>query len=125
MEEKSGKRLIITISGKRRYIHIWKSVIKALDYPYYICLRIAKDKKSMAILPCKEDSELSVKVPDEFLFTTYKASLRICSKSFCDRLIYDNKWDYDTSYNIEGKLRDDKRAVVFYLDDAKPIPKEL
>lgn len=117
-EDKSGRRLMISIHSKYQVIQISKEVIRKLGSPHYICPKVNKSRTSVAIMPCKEKDVMSFAVPENLL-TDNSVGFRLCSKQFVELLIYKNNLDIDITYQIDGTYLAKNNAVIFNMEDAK------
>ena len=75
----------ITLMGADKYgIRISRYVLKALGWPTYICFLKSEDKKSIALVSCKKEQPLSMKVPED-ISTNAERKVRVygCSQRCC------------------------------------------
>ncbi len=111
---KNAKIQITLMGGDRSGIRISRNVIKTLGWPTYVCFLKGEDKMSIAVVPCKQEQPLSMKVPDDFL-TNSRRKMRIYCKKFVDDIMAANGLDPEKSYLVEGEYRDVLNAAVFPL----------
>ena len=70
----------ITLMGADKYgIRISRYVLKALGWPTYICFLKSEDKKSIALVSCKKEQPLSMKVPED-ISTNAERKMRVYCK---------------------------------------------
>lgn len=89
-------------------------VLKALGWPTYICFLKSEDKKSIALVSCKKEQPLSMKVPED-ISTNAERKMRVYCKPFRDELIAANDLDPEKPFLVEGEYKDALNAVVFPL----------
>ena len=105
----------ITLMGADKYgIRISRYVLKALGWPTYICFLKSEDKKSIALVSCKKEHPLSMKVPED-ISTNAERKMRVYCKPFRDELIAANDLDPEKPFLVEGEYKDALNAVVFPL----------
>jgi len=105
----------ITLMGADKYgIRISRYVLKALGWPTYICFLKSEDKKSIALVSCKKEQPLSIKVPED-ISTNAERKMRVYCKPFRDELIAANDLDPEKPFLVEGEYKDALNAVVFPL----------
>lgn len=111
---KIAKPHITLMCGETYGIRISRFVIKALGWPTYICFLKGEDKQSIAVVPCKQEQPLSMKVPDDFS-TNSDRKMRVYCKPFLEEILAANDLNPQKSYLIEGEYMDSINAVVFPL----------
>ncbi len=104
--------LRITIKGPRNRIYIGKDVIRALEFPPFICVKVNEDMSSLAIQPGEEKEYMSFKVPER-LFESNKVEFTVHSKSFVHTLLAANGLDGQMNYPLMGVYSEPGNAVVF------------
>lgn len=111
------KKPIMTIShiGRSRYIMLNRYAIITLGVPKYVCMLMGSNKQSLAFVPCEEKHVMSFKVPENFA-DSHKASFRICSKGFVDRLVEVNHLDNEMTHNFEGTYDRKNNLIIFPIN---------
>ena len=97
-------------------IHIFKSVIKALNNPKYIRLLIHETGNSLLLESYDKKSLTSFKTPDRL--NDDKSNMRIYSKKLCDILTELMGWNKNQTYRIPGIVLKNKGNVIFDLTKA-------
>lgn len=115
-EKKPDKKMLISISGKRKTITVSRNVLQALGNPPYICLKINKVMDSFIIEPGIQKEYMSFKVPEN-LGITKGVAMRMISRPFITAIMEMNGLDLSQTYHVEGEYLEKKNAVVFYMAD--------
>jgi hypothetical protein len=116
--QQENLKLTITLQGKEGAIGIRKNVIKVLDAPRFVALRISYKNNSLLLIPCEQQDVMSYEIPHNFLKGRH-VNFRIHSLSFVKELLEYNELDSDTTYILEGAYASQMNAVVFPLETAK------
>ena len=111
-------KLTITLQGKEGAIGIRKNVVKILDAPRFVALRISYKNNSLLLLPCEQQDVMSYEIPHNFLEGRH-VNFRIHSLSFVKELLESNRLESNTTYILEGEYAPQMNAVVFSLETAK------
>ncbi|MCD7957086.1 MAG: hypothetical protein LUG93_15325 [Lachnospiraceae bacterium] len=120
---KHAVRVEISISGKRKEIHIGKDVVRLLGAPTYLCLKVNKAMDSIAVMPCPGKEYMSFKVPEGILLGKH-VSMRVVSSSFVERILAVNGYRDNRTYQITGTYFEKNNAVVFNLADMRLFGEE-
>lgn len=113
--------LAISISGKNHTIRVFKDVIKMLNCPKYICLKI-KNNDAIAILPSDIKEPMSFRVPQD-LFSNENEQFVITSKSFVSGILLNNNLNYGSTYRLLGYYSKKENALIFNMNNI--LPKNL
>lgn len=111
-------KLTITLQGKEGAIGIRKNVVKVLDAPRFVALRISYKNNSLLLLPCEQQDVMSYEIPHNFLKGRH-VNFRIHSLSFVKELLENNSLESNTTYILEGAYSPQMNAVIFSLETAK------
>ena len=123
MTDNKQSELSISIQARINTIRVHKNVIRALNNPEYICLRVNEDMSSIAILPCKSSDLMSFRVP-EGLLEKQRAEMRIFSKSFIQTVLSRNGLETEATYSLYGKYLEGSNAIIFSFSDDDIIKRE-
>lgn len=115
---KRSVRIEISISGKRKEIHFSKDVVRLLGTPAYLCMKVNKERNSIAVMPCPGKEYMSFKVPNGIQFGKM-VSMRVCSKPFVDLILAANGYKNDCTYQVSGVYSEKNNAVVFNMEDLR------
>lgn len=115
---KRSVRIEISLSGKRKEIHISKDVVRLLGTPAYLCLKVNKERNSIAVMPCPGKEYMSFKVPKDIQFGNM-VSMRVCSKPFVDLILDANGYKNNCTYQVSGAYSEKNNAVVFNMEDLR------
>ena len=110
--------LSLSLQGSWDTIVVGKNIIRILDNPKFISLRISNDYRSIAVVPCESKDVMSFRVPEK-LFESKNCSCKIHSKGFIFDVLTKNNLDPLSTYAIHGTYVESQKAVVFNLNDAK------
>lgn len=110
------KKMLISISGRRKTITISRNVLQVLGSPPYICLKINKVMDSFIIEPGRQKEYMSFKVPEN-LGITKGVAMRMFSSSFITTIMEMNGLDVSQTYHVEGEYLEKQNTVVFYMAD--------
>ena len=94
-----GKRLGLSIYGRNRNIHIFKTVIRILGNPKYICIKTTSGEDSIAITPIDAKQAMSFKTPED-LFMNKSRQFVITSKGFVETIFKANGLNCNNSYRL-------------------------
>lgn len=106
----------ILLQSKYSTFTISKDIIRCLGFPSYICFKINYKNNSMIIFPCKEDDDVSFKVPDNYLIDI-KKPFRIVSRSFMRSIVKMNKLDTNFVYYLGGIYIPQQNLVLISLNE--------
>lgn len=120
---KYSVRVEISISGKRKEIHIGKDVVRLLGAPRYLCLKVNKAMDSIAVMPCPEKEYMSFKVPDGILLGKH-VSMRVVSRAFVEKILMANGYKDNSTYQITGTYLEKNNAVIFNMADMRLFKEE-
>lgn len=120
---KHSVRVEISISGKRKEIHIGKDVVRLLRAPKYLCLKINKAMDSIAVMPCPGKEYMSFKVPDGILLGKH-VSMRVVSSAFVEKILAVNGYKNNNTYQITGTYLEKNNAVIFNMADMRLFKEE-
>lgn len=104
----------ITINTKEYCINVGRDVIRALNYPSYICLLEHDKWQVIAITPCEATELLSFKVPEGFPDDRMK-KLRIYSQSLVKEIMASDDLAPGEIYNLKGEYISAMNAVLFQV----------
>ncbi len=111
--------LAISISGKNYTIRVFKDVIRILNCPKYICLKI-KNNDAIAILPSSIKEPMSFRVPQD-LFSNENEQFVITSKSFVSGILLYNNLNYESTYRLLGYYSEKENAMFFNMNNIQVI----
>ncbi len=116
VEQKRMLRPMLSIYGYRYRIYIGKDVIRALQCPEHICLKINESINSIAVMPSDSSEIMSFRVPEKY-FHSRSSLMQISSKQFVCMLLEKNKLAVTGTYMINGTYSEMENACVFRLND--------
>lgn len=111
--------LAILISGKSYTIRVFKDVIRILNCPKYICLKI-KNNEAIAILPSDIKEPMSFRIP-QGLFSNENVQFIITSKSFVSGILAGNNLNYENTYRLLGYYSEKENAMFFNMNNIQVI----
>lgn len=102
----------VSIYCDRYVIHIGRDVIRALQYPEHICLKVTGNCDSIAVMPSESGEILSFQVPEKF-FLRHTCLMRIRSKQFVCMVLEKNKLPVSGTYMLNGTYSASENACIF------------
>lgn len=120
---KKTVRIEISLSGKRKEIHIGKDVVRLLGVPAYICLKVNKALDSIVVMPCAGKEYMSFKVPEGIL-QGKNVSMRVNSQPFVGKMLAVNGYKSDRTYQVRGIYLEKNNAVIFNMAELRPVREE-
>ena len=110
------------ISVTKNGITFNKNAIVKLNYPNYVCFLINSEEKKVAIQVSSKDTENATGFCSEEKKNKKVLSVRWNSRDLINSIKGITGWELETSgYRIEGKFYPEDDAIVFDLNNAKPL----
>lgn len=113
--DKTYEHLEIVIFGSQVCISVGKDIIRLLDNPAYICIRINSSYNSVLFKPCEEHDPMSFKVPAKLL-SDHRCTFKIHSKMFVQRLLLANNLDLNETYTFSGYYSPYHNTVIVPIE---------
>lgn len=109
----------ISFYNKRGGIRIFKQTMRVLGLPKFIRFQLHQERHLMLLEPYDKISFTSFRVPTNL--EDENGKLDIYSKAFTHLISKVMGWDFNRSYRVLGIIDEEKKYVVFNLDQAVEI----
>ena len=106
----------ILLHGHGARLTIGKDVMRALNKPKYITIRVSKNLDTIAIAPCDARDVMSFKAPEK-LFLDSHCTFSVYSKRFVSNVMVSNGLDCERSYSVGGIYIESSNMVIFPFVD--------
>jgi len=113
----------ILLHGHGARLTIGKDVLRVLNKPKYIAIRVSKNLDTIAIAPCDARDIMSFKVPDK-MFLDPHCTFSVYSKRFVSNVMISNGLDCDRNYSVGGVFIESSNMVIFPFVDKEIIYQE-